>query len=209
MSDPLVQIFSKHCQSHTGRARELTFCENVHPTLCVITLNNSESIWPGPFSTGVYENEEPSPEGERDKEISLSQFILSLFDEVGQLLPGDFAGSLKLGTPVARRCCRGFLEVYRVSRVTCQVSGVTCHLSHFFLPLNKMGPSGGASRWRVCYQRGLPRLVFTCLPVVYLWRPVRVLAMLSQGGEGRPGGELQAGNIPAQELPSVSFSPPC
>ena len=25
-----------------------------------------------------------------------------------------------------------------------------------------MGQSGGASRWRVCYQRGLPRLVFNC-----------------------------------------------
>ena len=24
----------------------------------------------------------------------------------------------------------------------------------------KVGQSGGASRWRVCYQRGLPRLVF-------------------------------------------------
>ena len=23
-----------------------------------------------------------------------------------------------------------------------------------------MGQNGGASRWRVCYQRGLPRLVF-------------------------------------------------
>ena len=32
--------------------------------------------------------------GQRDKEISLSQFILSLFDGVGQLLPGDFAGLL-------------------------------------------------------------------------------------------------------------------
>ena len=31
------------------------------------------------------------------------------------------------------------------------MSGVTCHKKK----------SGGASRWRVCYQRGLPRLVFT------------------------------------------------
>ena len=28
-------------------------------------------------------------------------------------------------------------------------------------PSEKIGQSGGASRWRVCYQRGLPRLVFT------------------------------------------------
>ena len=33
---PLVQISSKHCQSQTGRARELTFWENVHPKLCVM-----------------------------------------------------------------------------------------------------------------------------------------------------------------------------
>ena len=58
------------------------------------TLHISESIWPPPFSTGVCRNEEPSPEGQRDKEISLYQFILSLFERVGQLLPGDFAGLL-------------------------------------------------------------------------------------------------------------------
>ena len=39
-----------------------------------------------------------------------------------------------------------------VSHVTCQVSCVTCH---FFL--NEQ--TGGASWGRVCYQRGLPRLV--------------------------------------------------
>ena len=47
-------------------------------------LNSSESIWPPPFSTGVYRNEEPSPEGQRDKEIPLSQVISSLFEWVGQ-----------------------------------------------------------------------------------------------------------------------------
>ena len=89
------------------------------------TLNSSESIWPPPFSTGVYQNEEPAPEGQRDKEISLSQFISSLFDGVGQLLPGDLAGLLmrrpgssQLGTPVAKRCRRGFPEVYRVYSVS-------------------------------------------------------------------------------------------
>ena len=30
----------------------------------------------------------------------------------------------------------------------------------FFFTLKKIGQSGGASRWRVCYQRGLPRLVY-------------------------------------------------
>ena len=55
------------------------------------TLYCSESIWPPPFSTGVFQNEEPALEGQGDKEISLSQFISSLFNGVGQLLPGDFA----------------------------------------------------------------------------------------------------------------------
>ena len=40
-----------------------------------------------------------------------------------------------------------------VSRVTCQVSHVRCQMFFFF------GQNGRASRWRVCYQRGLPRLV--------------------------------------------------
>jgi len=64
------------------------------PVQSHITLSSSVSIWPPPFSTGVYQNEEPAPEGQRDKEISLSQFISSLFNGVGQLLPGDFAGLL-------------------------------------------------------------------------------------------------------------------
>ena len=34
-----------------------------------------ESIWSPLFSTGVYRNEEPPPEGQRYKEFSLSQFI--------------------------------------------------------------------------------------------------------------------------------------
>ena len=53
-----------------------------------------------------------------------------------------------------------------MSCVMCHMSGVTCHVSHvrchiiiiiffiFFLQ------SVGARRWRVCYQRGLPHLVF-------------------------------------------------
>ena len=35
-TDALVQISSKHCQSQTGRARELKFWENGHPTQCVL-----------------------------------------------------------------------------------------------------------------------------------------------------------------------------
>ena len=53
-----------------------------------------------------------------------------------------------------------------MSRVMCHMSRVTCHMSHVTCPKEKkkrekkFGQSGGASRWRVCYQRGLPRLVF-------------------------------------------------
>ena len=58
-----------------------------------------------------------------------------------------------------------------VSRVTCHVSPVTCQMSPVIckqnlkqksktkLSFKKIGQSGGASWWRVCYQRGLPRLV--------------------------------------------------
>ena len=44
--------------------------------------------------------------------------------------------------------------------VTCDVSHVPCRMSLLFLFLFLFFlQSGGASRWRVCYQRGLPRLV--------------------------------------------------
>ena len=55
----------------------------------------------------------------------------------------------------------------QLPHVTCHMSPVKCHMSHvkkklhffvcFFLH-KKIGQSGGASRWRVCYQRGLPHL---------------------------------------------------
>ena len=69
-----------------------------------------------------------------------------------------------------------------VSRVTCHVSPVTCHVSPvtsrekkitLFLLLKKnyiylsekIGQNGGASRWRVCFHRGLPRLVYKLVTV--------------------------------------------
>ena len=45
-----------------------------------------------------------------------------------------------------------------MSHVTCHVSHVTCHM-YFFYFLFFFGQSGEASQGRVCYQRGLPRLV--------------------------------------------------
>ena len=46
-----------------------------------------------------------------------------------------------------------------VSRVICHMSRVTCHVSHVVFFLVFFGQSGEAYWWRVCYQRGLPRLV--------------------------------------------------
>ena len=46
----------------------------------------------------------------------------------------------------------------QVSRVRCHVSHVTCHINFNLLFIYFFGQSGEASRWRVCYQRGLPRL---------------------------------------------------
>ena len=45
-----------------------------------------------------------------------------------------------------------------MSHVTCQVSPVTCHLSCVTCHISH-GQSGEASRWSVCYQRGLPPIV--------------------------------------------------
>ena len=54
-----------------------------------------------------------------------------------------------------------------VSRVTCHMSRVTCHVSHvtchIFLFIF-FRQSGKVYRWRVCYQRGLPRLVLIISP---------------------------------------------
>ena len=47
----------------------------------------------------------------------------------------------------------------KVSHVICHVSRVTCHISHLFFFIFFL-QSGEAYRWRVCYKRGLPHLVF-------------------------------------------------
>ena len=68
------------------------------------------------------------------------------------------------GAEILRECspptmCHMSRVICQVSGVSCQVSGVKCQVSGviifiFFLQ------SGGACRWRACYQWGLPRLVF-------------------------------------------------
>ena len=63
---------------------------------------------------------------------------------------------------VSRFTCHVSHVTCHMSRVTCHVSHVTCHVSHIYIYfiLFVFGQSGGAYRWRVCYQRGLPRPVF-------------------------------------------------
>ena len=60
---------------------------------------------------------------------------------------------------------------YYVSHVRCHVSCVTCHMQFFFLCF-VFGQSCEAYWWRVCYQRGLPRLV-------YLYSQILVLFLLN------------------------------
>ena len=46
-----------------------------------------------------------------------------------------------------------------VSHVACQVSRFTFHVSHVNIIFP--GQNGGASKWSVCYEQGVHRLVFT------------------------------------------------
>ena len=41
----------------------------------------------------------------------------------------------------------------------CHASRVTSHMSHVKFFWREEGQSGGAIQWRVCYERGLPRLI--------------------------------------------------
>ena len=47
-----------------------------------------------------------------------------------------------------------------MSCVRCEVWGVRCNFFFFFFLFFFLGQSVGASRWRVCYQRGQPHLFF-------------------------------------------------
>ena len=68
------------------------------------------------------------------------------------------------GAEILRECSSH--NMYHVSPVPCHVSCVMCHLSPVifhcfcFCILKKSWKSRRASRWRVCYQRGLPHLFF-------------------------------------------------
>ena len=71
--------------------------------------------------------------------------------------------------------CERIFTPLNMSSVMCHVSRVTCHLSHvtcaflfcFFVCLF-FGQSGETYWWRVCYQRGLPRLFFIVFSLALL-----------------------------------------
>ena len=66
--------------------------------------------------------------------------------------------------PVSCVTCHVSPVTCHLSHVTCHMSPVTCHLTHVILIFcyqKKKILSGEASLWRVCYQRGLPRLVLS------------------------------------------------
>ena len=74
---------------------------------------------------------------------------------------GGTAGSKKLFRgddvpPPKHVTCYMSHVMCHMSRVMCHLSRVNCHRSHFFLFFIQ---SCEAYRWRVGYQRGLPRLV--------------------------------------------------
>ena len=75
-----------------------------------VTLNSSESIWPPPFSTGVFQMRSLHRRGRETKKflfLSSSRLCLmgwgSSFLEILQVFSWADPGSSQLGTPVAKR----------------------------------------------------------------------------------------------------------
>ena len=79
---------------------------------------------------------------------------------------------------VSRVTCHMSYLICHMSYVICQVSHVTCQMSHvFFVFLFFFWLTGEAYRWRVCYQWGLPRLVFMhklCLDLLFCIENIKI-----------------------------------
>ena len=94
---------------------------------------------------------------------------------------------------------------HHVSRVTCHVSPVTCNFYLFKKIYNWQ--HGGDSHWRVCYQRGLPRLVFKQLSSKSTpYKPSPSSQTLSS--RPTPQNPPTYPNPPAPSSPSTPSSPP-
>ena len=133
-----------------------------HSTTLLHTLHISESIWPPPFSTRVCRNEEPSPEGQRDKEISLSQFISYLFEGVGQLLPGDFAGLLMsrprllaAGDSCCQKVPQRFSGSIQGAWESAPVFAECCHYLNGLIQVKEEGWERFSKGWQGCSE-GFP-----------------------------------------------------
>ena len=81
--------------------------------------------------------------------------------------------------------------LWKISPPPHNVSHVGCHVSSFKYPFSVffVGQSGGASQWRVCYQRGLPCLVLLlngcistiqCGALEYMWVPWRAVNSITR-----------------------------
>ena len=76
-----------------------------------------------------------------------------------------------------------------MSRVTCHMSRITCHeKKKKEEKKKKITQSGGASWLRVCYQRGLPRLVKSLIIAYYGWQ--RMQWLKNYLSWGRPWGTV-------------------
>ena len=71
-----------------------------------------------------------------------------------------------------------------MSRVRRQVSPVRCHMSRVTIFSSFFScQSGGTSRWRVCYQRGLPRLVYLHLTNFIFMNSFSSLSLYTREGK--------------------------
>ena len=98
-----------------------------------------------------------------------------------------------------------------VSHVTCHMSRVTCHMSHVTCHFSFLfGQSGEAYRWRVCYQRGLPRLVLTTKGIIHdLVLPHRFCLMVELHREGSEPAACAAGLFTSKDLHTGPKNGPC
>ena len=80
---------------------------------------------------------------------------------------------------------------------TCQLSYITCHVSCFTFHMSRVtcdifyGQSGEAILWRVCYQRGQPRLVFN-LSGQHSWLYLILFWALAKHSQAKSCGMLPA-----------------
>ena len=151
-----MNISPKHCLTEAIRAREGTFLENIHPSPCVIRQVSHVMFQVSPVTYHLSLSV-PNPHA-RARKLTYSKNVH---------LPPHVRECSPLTTCfVSHVTCHMSYVTCHMSHVTCHMSHVTWHMSHVMCHISILslylffGQSGGASWWRVCYQLGLPRLVF-------------------------------------------------